>query len=345
MALSSNQWVIWFLAGAVGTWILAHIYCRFAEQIRILAHPNERSAATHTAPTPTGGGVSFLLVFAVGLIMLWTQAMIGSRIVLACLGPVVVGIVGFVDDLRPLPVQVRTPVYFAVAAWCIYWIGFPELNIGGFQLRLGWTGLAFGWLSLVWLQNLYNFMDGIDGLAISEAVFACAAVLVIGGVPRLAGWQAVVCLLCAVSVGFLIINWPRARVFMGDVGSGFLGLSLGMLSLVYTSVSVWTWMILLAYFLTDACLTISIRLIRGERIYESHNLHAYQHLTRKYGGTPVLVGILIVNAAWLYPLALLSHRSPDDGVFLLILAAAPLLFCEYLCGAGQQQPRLNLVRL
>ena len=335
----------WFAACALATWLLAHGYCWVAQKVRILAHPNERSAATHKVPTPTGGGLSFLLVFAAGLLILWGQSVISLQALLAWLGPLAVGGIGFIDDLRPLPVQVRTPVYLAVAGWCIYQVGFPVINVAGYSLETGMAGVVFGLVSLMWLQNLYNFMDGIDGLAITEAAFVCAAVLLIGGDVHWLEWNATLIMLCGVCVGFAVINWPRAKVFMGDAGAGFLGLSLGMLSLAYAPVSVWTWMILLAYFITDACLTVSIRLVRGERIYESHSMHAYQHLTRRFGGTPVLLGILIVDAAWLYPIAVLSHRYPDSGVFLLLLASTPLLVCQYLCGAGQQQPRLNLVRL
>lgn len=332
------------LACAVATWLLAHGWRIIAPRIRFIAHPNERSAATHIAPTPTSGGIAFLAVFSAALLWLWSTGLVPANTLFACFGPIFVGCVGFIDDLKPLPVQIRTPAYFLASAWTIAWIGFPILNIGGTLIDIGILGYLFGMIALVWLQNLYNFMDGIDGLATSEAIFVLVAVWLIGGGVPWAGWDSVIILLAASSLGFLVINWPTARVFMGDVGSGFLGLLLGALSLAYAPVSVWTWMILLAYFLTDACLTICIRLVRGEKIYESHNLHAYQHLTRRYGGTPVLSGVLLVNAVWLLPLAFLSHSYPDMAAFLLILAAVPLLLLEFLCGAGQEQPRLSLVK-
>ena len=344
MSFLPNEMLWWFASCAIASWLLAHAYRWWAVRMHILAHPNERSAVTHTVPTPTGGGISFLVTLSGGLLVLWMRADINDTVALAWLGPIVIGFVGFIDDLHPLSVKVRAPVYFLLAGWCIYWIGFPELNIAGATIDPGTFGLVFGVLSLVWLQNLYNFMDGIDGLAIGEAAFVCVSVLVIGGERNMGDWNATLVVLLGACVGFAIINWPKAKVFMGDAGAGLLGLALGMLALAYHQVSVWTWMILLAYFLTDACLTILVRLFRGEKIYESHNLHAYQHLTRSFGGKRVLIGVLLVDTVWLYPLALLSQIFPNAGSGLLVLASVPLLICQYLCGAGQQQPRLNLVR-
>jgi Fuc2NAc and GlcNAc transferase len=259
------------------------------------------------------------------------------------LGPLAVSLVGFVDDLNPLTWVTRVPMYLAGCIWVIYFIGFPTLNIGGVEVDLGIVGLVFGVVSLIWLQNLYNFMDGIDGIAISEAAFVCISVILIGGDGSLGGWNGVAMLLAAVSLGFAVINWPAARIFMGDVGSSFLGLTLGTLALAHQGVSVWVWMILLGWFLTDGCLTISVRLVRGERIYEPHNLHAYQHLARRFGVRKTLYGVLAVNVAWLLPLAFLAHAFPDMAAILLILASIPLVICQFLCGAGQTQPGISLV--
>jgi len=334
--------LLWFGFCALCTYGAAHAYRWLAVRNDLLAHPNERSA--HTRPTPTGGGVAFVTVFTLGMLWMWYLSLVSDRIVIACIGPILVGAVGFADDIRPLPVWLRASVYVAVAGWCIYWIGFPVLDILGVSVQTGLLGSLFGVLSLVWLQNLYNFMDGIDGLATMEAVFVCGAVLVIGGDWQVAGWNGIALLAMAVCAGFAVINWPRAKLFMGDVGSSFLGLSLGILSLAHATVSVWTWMILLGYFISDACLTITVRLVRGERVYRSHSQHAYQHLTRRFGAAAVLLGILAMDVVWLWPIAVLSHNFPDWAALLLILACAPLLICQFLWGAGQQQPRLDVIR-
>lgn len=328
---------------AFSSWIAAHVYRRHAVDRRILAMPEARSA--HQVPTPTGGGIAIIIVFAFALFDLWLVDLVSDRLVLAWAGPLLVAVVGFVDDLRPLHWKVRFPLFLIGCGWSMSWVGFPTLNIGGIAIELGLLGWAFGTVSLLWLQNLYNFLDGIDGLAISEAIFCCVGVWVIGGGLESNDWNVAMLLLLAVSFGFAAINWPKAALFMGDAGSGFLGLSLGILALAQGQVSVWVWMILLGWFITDGCLTILIRLIRGEPISQAHSLHAYQHLSRRFGASRVLVGIIAVNCIWLLPIAHWAHNAPDHGALLLIFAAAPLLICQFVLGAGQTEPRLALVKM
>ncbi len=319
----------------LATWVLSHIFRFAALRSRLLAVPDHRSA--HKVATPTGAGVAFLVVFYVGLLVDSGSADVSA----VWLAPLFVGLIGLVDDIRPLSVSIRAPLYVLAAGWCVFWVGFPVLHVFGIAINSGWFGLLFGVISLVWLQNLYNFMDGIDGIAALEAAFVCLAALLIGGMDE---WSPTLLLLVAVSLGFLLINWPRARVFMGDAGSSFLGLSLGLLVLAEASVGVFVWMILLGVFVTDACLTILIRWRRGERIHEPHNLHAYQHLTRRFGAAAVLLGILAINTLWLLPIAYLANNAQEYALFLLIFAAIPLLIVAALSGAGQAQPRLEWLK-
>ena len=313
------------------TWAIAHAYRRFAFRADILAHPNERSA--HEIPTPTGAGISFIIVWSIAVLL---DAGGFRHLDPSWLGPVAAAIIGYIDDRRELPVLPRALAYAAACAWSIYWVGFPEINIGGELFSFGHFGLAFGFLSLLWLMNLYNFMDGIDGLAISQAIFVLSGAMLIGGNVEPAGLS-----LAATCLGFALINWPKAKVFMGDAGSMFLGLLLGVLALSEFAVNVWVWMILLAWFLTDACLTITVRLFRGDPIHRSHNLHAYQHLTRRFGAPKTLYIVLTVNLVWVLPIAYLGHQTPEIAAFLLIFAAIPLLVCQFVCGAGQLEPRLE----
>lgn len=326
------------------SYALARAYAVVANRRAIMAIPNERSAHTHTVPTPTGAGIAFLATFLFGILAFWWLQHIPTEIALALLGPVFVGAVGFADDMNPLNVPIRVALYLIGCIWSIYWVGFPIISILGYEIDAGSLGLIFGVISLIWLQNLYNFMDGIDGLATSEAAFACLGAIIISGSPGFEGWDGMTTLLLAVTLGFLVINWPTARAFMGDAGSGFLGLSLGVLALAEASVSVWVWMILLTWFLTDGCLTISIRLVRGEKIYESHSMHCYQHLTRRFGPYPVLLGVLAINIIWLLPVAWAAHVFPEWGLVLLILASLPLLVFQVLCGAGRAVPLLKLAK-
>jgi Fuc2NAc and GlcNAc transferase len=303
--------------------------------------PNHRSA--HAEPTPTGVGIVFVLVFGLGAVALLYGEMINIEVLIILIAPMVVTLLGFLDDINHVGWPTRAALHFMAAGWCIYLFGFPVLMIFGAQLDPGLAGVMLGVLSLVWLLNLYNFMDGIDGLAAAEILFVVVAALVIGQSGD--RWFHPLLLLIVVAAAFLIFNWPKAAVFMGDAGSGFLGLLLGIFILDSGIVSLWTWLILSAYFLTDACLTITVRLVRGEKIWLAHSQHAYQHLSRRIGADRTLYAILLVNVIWLMPVAVLSEAFSELGILLLSLASIPLLVVEFLLGAGQETSEPGRVQI
>jgi Fuc2NAc and GlcNAc transferase len=173
-------------------------------------------------------------------------------------------------------------------------------------------------------------MDGIDGIAASEAIFvACAGALLglLGGfasaVPPMAVAFAAAC------GGFLVWNWPPARIFMGDVGSGYLGYVIAVLALAATRenpVALWTWLILGGVFFVDATVTLVRRLIHGDRIYEAHRSHAYQWLARRWGShAKVTCAVLAVNVLWLLPCAVFATRRPSLAAATVVFALAPLV--------------------
>jgi len=220
--------------------------------------------------------------------------------------------------------------------------GVPIINALGIEVNFGFAGNILAVLGLIWLLNLYNFMDGIDGIAIGEAVFVLffAAAIALYFDLSTAGPPAILLLSC--SIGFLIINWPKARVFMGDGGSGFLGLAFGLFVVTETMLPIWSWLILLGWFVTDASLTIVLRLVRREKIHEAHSEHAYQHLNRAVGTSKTLLIVGLCNAVYLLPLAAQAAISKDSGFGLVLLAYAPLIIVQFYCGAGQQTPKLML---
>jgi Fuc2NAc and GlcNAc transferase len=340
--MNSFPGLLWILITCfVGTILLIWAYKRLAIKMMVIDIPNHRSA--HAEPTPTGVGIVVALVFSLGVIALLYGEMIEVEVLIILIAPVVITLVGFIDDVNHVGWRVRATLHFMAASWCIYLFGFPVLGLFGVQLDLGLAGVVLGALSLVWLLNLYNFMDGIDGLAATEILFVVVAALLIcqlGGGQSGDGqpgdrWFHPLLLLIVVTAAFLIFNWPKAAVFMGDAGSGFLGLLLGILILDSDIVSLWTWLILSTYFLTDACLTITVRLVRGEKIWLAHSEHAYQHLSRRIGADRTLYAIVLVNVIWLMPIASLSEAFSEYGILLLSLACIPLLVVEYLLGAGQ----------
>ena len=199
-----------------------------------------------------------------------------------------------------------------------------------------WAVVA-GVLWLTWWLNLFNFMDGIDGLAAGEAIFLAAAsagICIFRGDPALG---VIYLALTGASLGFLFYNWPPARIFMGDVGSGSLGFVTAALALIADSrgaIPLSTSLLLLGAFFVDATYTVIRRGLAGERIMSAHRDHAYQHAAFASGHRRVTLGILAVCFFWLLPLALLSVGHPPWRWLLLFMAFVPLLWFEIRLKAG-----------
>jgi Fuc2NAc and GlcNAc transferase len=258
---------------------LSGLVRRYALARSLLDVPNERSS--HSVPTPRGGGLAIALVVLAGLVLLATAGQVAPRTAVALGGGgALVAAVGWLDDRRRgLPASVRLMAHAAAAVWTIAWLrGMPHLTVGAGAVSLGFGGALLAVLGIVWLTNLYNFMDGIDGLASGEAV----TVGVLGALllaPREPSLALVALLLAAAAAGFLVWNWAPARLFMGDVGSGFIGFLFGGLALASENAHALPavlWLILLGPFFMDATITLLRRIARGERWYAGHRTHAYQ---------------------------------------------------------------------
>lgn len=302
--------------------------------------PNARSS--HIAPTPRGGGVAIVIAFLLAALSLAWLGQLPATYLFAFLGSgLLVGGIGWVDDHRHVSALWRLLVHFSAAAWGLAWLGgLPPLVAFGANLDLGWAGDALAAVYVVWLLNLYNFMDGIDGIAAVEAVTVCLSGLLIN---RLAtspseAWAAAP-VLAAAAAGFLPWNFPRARIFMGDAGSGFIGIAIALLSLAAARAApelFWGWLILLGAFIVDATVTVIRRLLRGEAVYEAHRSHAYQHTTRKVGShPPVTLAVGIINLMWLLPMAAMVASQRIDGAVGVLIAYLPLVALALWQGAGR----------
>lgn len=323
------------------TW-LTWVVRRKALKVGLLDHPNARSS--HTTPTPRGGGLSIVVVSLSGLIVLWALRVVDIHLALALLGGgIPVAIVGYLDDRHSLPVLVRIAVHFASAAWAVGVLGgLPPLQWGSAIVDMGILGDVFAVLGIVWTLNLFNFMDGIDGIAASECVFvtvAAAGLLMLTGVAP--SVQAAALLVGAATIGFLIWNWPPARIFMGDVGSGYLGFVLAVLALGATresGVMLYVWLVLGGVFFVDATVTISRRLARRERVFEAHRTHAYQWLSRRWRShAPVTIAVTVVNVVWLLPCAVVTLIYPRWAGLAVLVAFLPLMVAAAVCGAGRRE--------
>lgn len=333
----------WVLAVALAAaWLLTGALRRYALVSRsLLDVPNNRSS--HVVPTPRGGGVSFVLSFLTGLPVLTWLGLLPATTAIALAGAgAMVAIIGFLDDRGHVAVRWRLLVHFGAALWLLAWFGGLPAGILSSN-ETSWAAVAsvLGLLGLVWLLNLYNFMDGIDGLAASEAICVAGGGALLYAMTDNAG-SVTAPLLLAVSVaGFLLWNLPPARIFMGDVGSSFLGMMLGGLALQaawHASSLFWAWIILLGVFVTDATWTLLRRLARGERVYLAHRMHGYQHAARRFGGhRVVLLVVIVVNIGWLLPLAFCVARgwlSPWLGV---LASYGPLLALAVFSRAGERE--------
>lgn len=314
---------------------------RYALARSMLDVPNDRSS--HTVPTPRGGGVSIVVTFLSGLVAMWSAGLIDSGFFLGAVGAGgLVAVIGFMDDHGHIAARWRLLGHFAAAAWVLWWTGgLAPMEVFGIAFDPGWVGNVFALFYLVWMLNLYNFMDGIDGLASVEAISVCGSVCLLYWISGHEGFVWTPLLLAMSVLGFLVWNFPPAKIFMGDAGSGFLGIILGALGLQAASVGpdlLWAWLILLGVFVVDATFTLLRRLLRGEKVYEAHRSHAYQYASRVYGRhLPVTVAVALINVLWLLPVAIAVVVAGLDGAVGLIIAYAPLLVLAVKFHAGESE--------
>ncbi|MBT5935913.1 glycosyltransferase family 4 protein [Sulfurimonas sp.] len=253
------------------TYFIKNYYIKHA----LLEEINERSS--HTVPTPHGGGIAIILVWFSGLFYLHFTNEIDSSLFYALLVGIIISVVSFFDDLYELSPKLRLIAQAIVAFGGLYFLGgFEQLNLFFFTLENQILTNIFAFFMIIWFINLYNFLDGIDGYAGSEALFlSIAAFILFGGAHFL--------VLAVAVLGFLVWNWHRAKIFMGDVGSTLLGYNVAIFTIYYAnqvSTNFWIWIILFGLFWFDATLTLFRRYKNKEKLSQAHKKHAYQRLVQ-----------------------------------------------------------------
>ena len=299
-------------------------------------------------PTFRGGGVAIVVTSSTGLVILSWFGFLGHGLALGLLvGGLAVAIVGFADDRFSVPAWTRLIVHVSAALWALYILeGTPMLQLGTEVVELNGIWYVVSVLGIVWLLNLFNFMDGIDGIAASEAVFVSLGgglLALTMGVSSGIGIGAGV--LAGSCIGFLVWNWPPAKIFMGDVGSGYLGYVIAVLVLAAAAehpVVIPVWLVLGAFFFVDATVTLMRRVARGERPYEAHRTHAYQWLARRWDShRRVTVGLTVLNVALLLPLAVWCALQPESAIFILLGVVSLLSAAAIFVGAGRSEPPID----
>jgi Fuc2NAc and GlcNAc transferase len=332
-------------ASAVGTFLISAVLTGIVRSLALaqgmMDVPNQRSS--HTSPTPRGGGIAIVIAMALVMAYSLPAGLIDFNFAMAAAGGLAIAAVGFIDDRRPVPPILRLIVHFTAACCAMWWLGgLPSFRVAGHVVALGGVGYVLGSIAIVWTLNLFNFMDGIDGIAATEAAFVCLAG---GTLQLLAGGGSDPALACfslaAAAAGFLWWNWAPARIFMGDVGSGFVGFFIGVLAIRSGRVDgaqLFVWLILGGVFFVDASVTLVRRLARQERVHEAHRTHAYQWLARRWQShSRVVFATMAINVLWLLPSAVAATKWPSCAPWIAVGSLAPLVLVAIYLGSGRKE--------
>jgi Fuc2NAc and GlcNAc transferase len=356
------------LAAALASYLLCRLLIRHGARMGLHDLPNFRSS--HQVPKPRGGGtgivVAFLLVLPLGLP---AHAVGGWSVWLPLAAAIMLALVGLADDLRGLGLSARLGAQCLAVATVLAALGWSagaggESDLGLLAIVSGlpdlvawlsahtapWVMMALDFLLLpllvltgLWWINLFNFMDGIDGIAASQALFMLLGAILLrasgSGTDLFAAPASAAALLLAGAVaGFLLLNWAPARLFMGDSGSLFLGFSIFALAahdVTFGDISFWTWLLLGTPFIVDATVTLLRRWTVGQAVTSAHRSHLYQRLSRRWNSHAAVVLVYcLFDIVWVLPLAFLSDRVPQWAPVILGAAWLPVAVLAWRAGAG-----------
>ncbi len=311
------------LAAAALTWVATGALLKQLAAKQILDHPNERSS--HARPTPRGGGIAVMGVILLGWLALALLDITPLRLIWPLLGlSFGLALVSWADDLRGLSPLPRFAAQFAAVAIALSTVPLGPQFPGPFPLWLAIGGAALAWL---WFVNLFNFMDGIDAIASVEAAAIAAGVgIVATSLGLLDGTPWLAAVVAGAALGFLLWNRPPARIFLGDVGSVPLGFVLGWLLLSLAARGAWAAALILpAYFLADATLTLLRRALRGEKPWQAHRQHFYQQAIRKGASHGRVSASVAVANLGLLACALASLHSIGATIAALVASLVIVL--------------------
>ncbi|MDA8907419.1 hypothetical protein N9I40_07090 [Planktomarina temperata] len=312
----------------ISTILFASLWKKFAIHYFIVSTPNERTL--HMAVIPVGGGIAIFLGWTLAAsLLLWVDTLNLSTFLGLVVGGSFMSALGLIDDARDLSARLKLLAQIGGTIWCLYWFGgVPPFDMLGLAINPGWIGYPAAGIVILWFINLFNFMDGADGMLASCMSFigiSMGSFLLLEGDYQNA---ALLYSLSAASMGFLVFNWPPASMFMGDAGSIFFGLLVPML-IIYTlsdhSGLFWIWVIICGYVLTDTTTTLILRLIYVRPFLDAHRQHAYQSLAYRSGDhRQVTVTVIAIQVLWLLPIAGLAYWFNVYGAIFSFLAVAPI---------------------
>ncbi|SFV53535.1 Undecaprenyl-phosphate N-acetylglucosaminyl 1-phosphate transferase [hydrothermal vent metagenome] len=326
--------------------LLTFIVKEIVLKLKILDTPNKRSS--HSQPTPTLGGVAIILSFMLGITLMFYAKTIPNELFLPfVLGGGLLGLISFFDDIKPIAIKYRISLHIIIAFLTVYWLDI-HLFSDWLSYHIGLSYLSIGVSAFILLLgiNTVNFMDGIDGIVATQIIFVFTVITLFLINDNNIVDARYFALLVAISLGFLVFNFAPAQIFMGDVGSIFLGFIISVL-LIYTvntnSISFSVWLILLAMFWLDVVFVLIVRILNKDNITHAHKTHFYQKLTqyfslknsRTYAHRKTIYSITAINILWLLPLATIAEYYPEYSVISLVISLIPLLFLMWKFKAGK----------
>jgi UDP-N-acetylmuramyl pentapeptide phosphotransferase/UDP-N-acetylglucosamine-1-phosphate transferase len=320
------------LIACLGTRALIPLLRRAA----VLDHPNERSL--HAAPTPRGGGIALVGAILLAWLALIVAGAVAPRLLVVVFGAALLAAISWIDDLRGLSPATRLLAQLVAVGLGMLAL-LPTGPVFQFWLMPGLDAVAAA-LVWLWFVNLFNFMDGIDGLAGSEAAAIGIGLVLFAslGVGRDPGLAVLAATAGAAALGFLVWNWAPARIFLGDVGSVPLGYLFGFLLLDVAARGSWKIALILPlYFLADATITLFRRLLGGERVWQAHRRHFYQRAVQRGLGhgdvvrRVIAADLILIGCGW----------ASENGWGIAALAAAAVVVAALLASlTGMWRRRL-----
>lgn len=330
-----------------GTLVLTLAAAHYVRKRQLIDVPDERR--NHSQSTPRGAGLGLVISVVASLWALsYYQLLTYTQSLAISVAALLVAGVGFADDHRPLPPWVRVVIQCLATIAVLIGIQIPpqlEL-VAGLSLS-GWVLYTAVFAGIIWMINLYNFMDGIDAIVCTELVSVCA---LMGALLFYFQWWSynlsLVLVLGTAAAAFLCFNWPPAKLFMGDVCSGFLGLMMAVMALLLwrqSELLLWVWLILQLAFLVDTGVTLIHRLLRGQTLYQAHSTHAYQQAFRRYRrAEPILICLFLLKLCWLSGCAMAVLMEWVSGLSGLLISSIPLVVLAFYFKAGQVAPSRRL---
>jgi len=284
-----------FLTGVIKKWAI---------RLNVVNEPTNRGL--HSSVTPRGGGLGFTLVWYIGIFIMYRMGIVDKQLFLALFCGLALGLISLLDDIFDIKPAIRLLVHFGVAIAAFYFLGGlrKPITFGIDVLSVPYITYPLSIIGMVWFINLYNFMDGADGFASLEAISVGIVLYIFTGSYELL-------LLVAVVIGFLYWNWPKAKIFMGDVGSTQLGFILVVLGIHYHNTldfSIFNWLMITAPFWFDATVTLLRRWRRGEKLSLPHRKHVYQRFVRS-GHTHLQLDLALVAINIIIFLLILLYRE------------------------------------